>query len=83
MPVSESVCESERGEERREKEERRGEKEERRGEKEERREEESGGESPCEGHKHNRQKEQRELVLTVIIINCYLRGVEELVRVCA
>ena len=44
---------------------------------------ESGGESACKGHKHNRQKGQRELVLTVIIINCYLRGVEELVRICA
>ena len=45
-----------RGEERRE-----------RGEKEERGEE-SDGESLYEGHKHNRQKGQRELVLTVIII---------------
>ena len=37
---------------------------------------------PCELYKYNRQKGQGELVLTVIIINCYLRGVEELVCVC-
>ena len=71
MAVSESVCESERAGEKRE----RGEE---RGEKEERREEESGEESLCKEHKHNRQKGQRELVLTVIIINCSLRGVEKL-----
>ena len=57
------MSESGRGEERREREERK-----RRGEKEERREEESDGESLYKRHKHNRQKGQRELVLTVIII---------------
>ena len=65
-------------EEKREERKRRGERRERG----EERGEESGGESSCEGHKHTRQKGQRELVLTVIIINCYLRCVEELVRVC-
>ena len=38
---------------------------------------------PCERYKYNRQKGQGELVLTVIIINCYPSGVEELVCVCA
>ena len=60
--------------------ERREEKRER-GEKEEKGEEESDGESLYEEHKHNRQKGQRELVVTVL--NRRLRGVEELVRVYA